>query len=155
MGQSYGGGQSVELAMLKDRVRLPDGSFIPWRSPARHYKMQIAAAVPIVPWTDLVYSLMPNGRTLDYTFTQAADDYVPAGIAKQSYVTGLYATGKATGFYAPPGVDPTADIQNWFAQIQGGRALQPGGERSSRPGDPELTTRATTCRPRPAARHRR
>jgi pimeloyl-ACP methyl ester carboxylesterase len=125
MGGSYGGGQSLELAMLKNRVRLPDGSFIPWRSPAHKYKMQIAAAVPIVPWSDLVYSLMPNGRTLDYTITQAADDYTPAGIAKNSYVSGLYATGNATGFYAPPGVDPTADIQNWFPQIQGGEPYSP------------------------------
>ncbi len=28
--------------------------------------MQIAAAAPNIPWTDLAYSLAPNGSTLDY-----------------------------------------------------------------------------------------
>ena len=32
-GISYGGGQSLELAFLRDRIRNPDGSFAPWRSP--------------------------------------------------------------------------------------------------------------------------
>jgi X-Pro dipeptidyl-peptidase (S15 family) len=30
---SYGGGQSTELAYLRDRIRRPDGTFAPWRSP--------------------------------------------------------------------------------------------------------------------------
>src|SRR3954451_24917634 len=29
-GISYGGGQSLELAFLRDRIRRPDGSFAPW-----------------------------------------------------------------------------------------------------------------------------
>ena len=33
-GDSYGGGQTLMLAALRDRVMLPDGSFAPWRSPA-------------------------------------------------------------------------------------------------------------------------
>ncbi len=33
-GDSYGGGQSMELAALHNRVMLPDGSLEPWRSPA-------------------------------------------------------------------------------------------------------------------------
>ena len=28
--------------------------------------MSLAAAAPEVPWTDLAYSLTPNGSTLDY-----------------------------------------------------------------------------------------
>ena len=28
--------------------------------------MEIAAAQPDIPWTDLAYSLLPNGHTLDY-----------------------------------------------------------------------------------------
>src|ERR687895_1695086 len=32
-GISYGGGQSIEPAYLRDRIRLQDGSFAPWRSP--------------------------------------------------------------------------------------------------------------------------
>ena len=34
-GISGGGGRSVGLAFLTDRVRLPDGRLVPWRSPAR------------------------------------------------------------------------------------------------------------------------
>ncbi|QEC49062.1 alpha/beta fold hydrolase [Baekduia soli] len=33
-GISYGGGFSTMLAFLKDRVRLPDGGYAPWTSPA-------------------------------------------------------------------------------------------------------------------------
>ena len=32
-GASYGGGQSMMLAALKNRVMLPDGSLVPWTSP--------------------------------------------------------------------------------------------------------------------------
>ena len=64
-GSSYGGGISMALAALRDRTMLPDGSLVPWKSPAGT-PMAIAAAVPQWPWTDLAYSLMPNGRTLDY-----------------------------------------------------------------------------------------
>src|SRR5436305_1861713 len=32
-GISYGGGQSMELAYLRDRIRRPDGSFAAWTSP--------------------------------------------------------------------------------------------------------------------------
>ena len=64
-GGSYGGGLSMALAALKNRKMLPDGSLVPWTSPGGK-PMQIAAAAPEIPWTDLAYSLMPNGRTLDY-----------------------------------------------------------------------------------------
>ena len=42
-GISYGGGQSLELAYLRDRIRMPDGSFAPWRSPSGT-PLSIAAA---------------------------------------------------------------------------------------------------------------
>src|SRR4051794_1717530 len=32
-GISYGGGMSNQLAYLKNRVRMPDGTFVPWTSP--------------------------------------------------------------------------------------------------------------------------
>jgi predicted acyl esterase len=32
-GISYGGGQSMELAFLADKIRRPDGTLAPWRSP--------------------------------------------------------------------------------------------------------------------------
>lgn len=86
--------------------------------------MRIAGAVPEIPWSDLVYSLEPNGRTLDYTITGPRDDLEPFGIAKQSWVSGLYGLGQSTGYIAPPGADPDADLTTWFAVVNAG---EPGG----------------------------
>ncbi len=63
-GESYGGGVSLQLATLKDRVMNPDGTISPWRSPAGT-PLSVAAAAPIIPWSDLAYSLVPNGHTVD------------------------------------------------------------------------------------------
>ena len=65
IGGSYGGGMSMALGALKDRKVMLDGSLVPWTSPAGK-PMRIAAAAPNIPWTDLAYSLVPNGSTLDY-----------------------------------------------------------------------------------------
>lgn len=120
MGGSYGGGQSLHLAVLRDRVRLPDGSYAPWVSEKREIPMRIAAAVPTVPWSDLVYSLMPNGSTLDYTVAGEQDSRDPLGVMKASYVSGLFAAGAASGYYAPPGADRDADLTVWFARVAAG-----------------------------------
>ena len=118
-GVSYGGGQSMMLAYLHDRVRLPDGSFIPWRSP-KGTPLRIAAAWPRWPWSDLVSALVPNGRFRDFETPRRDESRKPLGIPKQSYISGLYALGSTAGYYAPPGVDPTADITTWFARINRG-----------------------------------
>ena len=57
-GISYGGGQSIELAYLKNRIRLTNGEFAPWTS-AKGKAMEIAAAYPRWPWSDLVDALTP------------------------------------------------------------------------------------------------
>jgi fermentation-respiration switch protein FrsA (DUF1100 family) len=116
-GISYGGGQSIELAYLRDRIRREDGSFAPWLSPAGR-PMALAAAYPRWPWSDLVDSLMPNGRL--------ADSLDPIGVMKQSYVTGLFGLGATTGVYCgtpprpPVCTDPSADLARWYARIQAG-----------------------------------
>src|SRR5215218_4667486 len=121
-GVSYGGGMSLALAALRNRTMLPDGSLVAWKSPAGT-PMELAAAVPQWPWSDLAYSLMPNGTTLDY---RADNPYrgpggdAPIGVEKASYVTGLYATGLATSNYAPPGTDPGADLTGWYGLINAG-----------------------------------
>jgi predicted acyl esterase len=117
-GGSYGGGQSMALAALRDRIMLPDGTLKPWTSPKRGKAMRIAAAAPEIPWTDLAYSLMPNGRTLDYIADADYGDVV--GVMKASFVSGLYATGLASSNYAPPRTDPDADLITWYTLIAGG-----------------------------------
>jgi len=123
-GGSYGGGQSMALATLKDRfMDVNDGNKLkPWTSP-QGKPMRIAAAAPVIPWSDLVYSLVPNGRTLDYLVTPASgagSDLTPGGVEKQSFVSGLYALGASNGYYAPPGLDPEADLTSWYATINAG-----------------------------------
>jgi hypothetical protein len=108
-GASYGGGQSMILAALRNRVMLPDGTYTPWLSPGGT-PMEIAAAAPLIPWSDLAESLVPAGRTLD---TRSANPYgVRAGVMKKSWVDLLYAAGLIY-FYAPIGTDPGADIRGW------------------------------------------
>jgi hypothetical protein len=63
-GISYGGGQSMLLAALRNRIMLPDGTLAPWTSPLGT-PMEIAAAAPLIPWSDLAEALTPAGRTLD------------------------------------------------------------------------------------------
>ncbi len=118
IGGSYGGGMSMALGALKDRIVMPDYSLAPWQSPDGK-PMQIAATAPNVPWTDLAYSLSPNGSTLDYV---ADSPYVGRpGIEKESLVTGLYVSGLASeGFYSTPGTDPTADLTGWKAALDAG-----------------------------------
>ncbi len=118
-GISYGGGQSIELAMLKNRVRLPDGSFQPWTSPSGK-KLAIKAAYPRWPWSDLVDALDPNGRFMDTEIAPAGQSYEPFGVEIQSYVTGLFALGQAEGYVAPPGVDEEADLTKWYTVTNAG-----------------------------------
>jgi hypothetical protein len=118
-GISYGGGVSLELAALRDRIERPDGTLAPWTSPGGR-PMRIAGAVPQIPWSDLVYALEPNGRTLDYTITGPTDDLDPIGVAKQSWIAGLFGLGASTGYYAPPGVDPASDLTTWYGVVNAG-----------------------------------
>jgi dienelactone hydrolase len=126
-GESYGGGVSLELATLNNRVMNPDGSLSPWHSPAGA-ALHIAAAAPVIPWSDLDYSLLPNGRTLDTTVTSPTADLTPIGVEKQSFVTGLFATAPPNGYYAPPGTNPQADLTSWFATINAGEPYDTNSE---------------------------
>jgi predicted acyl esterase len=114
-GPSYAGGLSMALAALKTRKMLPDGSLVPWTSPGGT-PMRIAAAAPEIPWTDLAYSLAPNGRTLDYVTDNTYGP--PTGILKQSFVAGLFALGAASGNYSSS--DPDANLPQWYARTNTG-----------------------------------
>ncbi len=132
-GISYGGGQSLELAYLRDRIRRPDGSFAPWTSP-KGKSLSIAAAWPRWPWSDLVDSLLPNGRFLDTEVAPPGQSLDPVGIPIASYVSGLYALGKSSGYYcgdAPassPCTNPDADLTTDFALVNAGEPPTPLAE---------------------------
>ncbi|HEY7891771.1 MAG TPA: CocE/NonD family hydrolase [Solirubrobacteraceae bacterium] len=140
-GISYGGGQSIELAYLRDRIRCAgaydtfpndpcagksENSYVPWTSP-NGTPLQIAASYPRWPWSDLVTALLPNGRFLDYvTATDGADGSTgsgsPIGVPISSYISGLYLLGAASGFYEPPAPlgEPPWDLTTDFAAVNVG-----------------------------------
>lgn len=127
-GISYGGGQSMELAFLHDKVRLPNGKLAPWRSP-KGKKMAIAAAYPRWPWSDLISALIPNGRFKDWKVAGPEQSLHPYGVPISSFLNGLYLTGVINGYYcggAPassPCTDPSANISQDKAWIDAGQPL--------------------------------
>ena len=99
--------------------------------PAR--ALHIAAAAPVIPWSDLDYSLVPNGRTLDYRLACASDDLNPFGVEKQSFVTGLYAEGNEYGYYAAAGRQPPGRPHHLVWRHQCRRAVRRQRHRHRQP----------------------
>jgi hypothetical protein len=135
-GDSYGGGQSLMLAALRDRVMLPDGTLAPWRSPAGK-PLRIAAAAPVIPWSDLISAAAPNGRVFSNAITPRSVATSPVGVEKASFVNAIFAAaqfatgpgqpigepfvpGRPMGFLAPGGVDPEADVGGWVTRTSAG-----------------------------------
>lgn len=126
VGGSYGGGMSMALAALRNRVMMPDGSLVPWTSPGG-IPMSLAAAAPNIPWTDLAASLVPNGSTLDYVSDAPYKGRI--GVEKQSLILGLYLAGCTAGYCAPAGLDPSADLTGWKTLLDAGEPYDtPAGE---------------------------
>jgi dienelactone hydrolase len=135
-GDSYGGGQSFALAALRDRVMAPDGSLVAWRSPGGT-PLSVAAAAPVIPWTDLLGAIAPNGRELTYGVTPQGATIAPVGVFKISFAHGILAAaqfatgpgqpvgepfipGRSMGYLAPAGADPEADVAGWVARADQG-----------------------------------
>lgn len=115
-GTSYGAGQSLELATLKNRMALPDGRLVPWTSPEGR-PMAIAASAPNWAWSDLAGMLIPNGRTLDYL---ADASYGRIGMPLASYVGLLFVGGGGLGYFPPPGIEAASDADTWVARFMAG-----------------------------------
>jgi predicted acyl esterase len=118
-GVSYGGGQSLELATLKNRMRLPSGALVPWTSPVRHVPMHVAGAFALWAWDDLTDALDPNGHLSTTNDSPASADVVPGGVPKQSWNTLLYGV-TTTGYLSPPGTEPTSDLTSWYTSLLAG-----------------------------------
>jgi predicted acyl esterase len=111
-GVSYGGGQSLQLAAQRHRIRGTDGKLAPWRSPAGR-RLRLAASWPRWPWSDIAASLIPNGRFRDDRVRSLGSTQHPIGVEKFSYATGLLLVTEGTAFLAQPNVDPTTDLRTW------------------------------------------
>ena len=135
-GDSYGGGQSLMMAALRNRIMLPDGSYERWRSPAGT-RVRLAGAAPVIPWTDLVTAAAPNGSVSSTGRTSRRRATTPVGVEKASVVNAIFAAaqfatgpgqpigepfvpGRPMGYLAPPGVDPEADVAGWVARTTQG-----------------------------------
>ncbi len=119
LGASYGGGATLQIAYLKNRIRNADGSFSPWTSPLGT-PLSLKAGWAMVPWSNLASALTPNGRFLDFDSNTAGLSTSPVGVPIASYINGLYTSGDASGWYPAAGADPEADITTWKDQLFAG-----------------------------------
>lgn len=139
-GDSGGGGPSWDLALTQDQVvqlaSTPSSVVTAqWVSPLGT-PLHLAAAVPMFTWTDLIDALVSNGRASDCvssipatcSFGEPTDASrtSPIGVEKESYVAGLFVKGPGdvpsdpqygAQYVAAPNSDPTADLTQWFADI--------------------------------------
>jgi len=92
-GGSYGGGFAW-MALTDPK----------WASPGGQ-DMKLAVSAPRYGWTDIVYSLIPNGHHSQYPGDLPAfdgsDSRSPFGIPKQSIVSILYGTGQFGATFTP------------------------------------------------------
>jgi fermentation-respiration switch protein FrsA (DUF1100 family) len=126
-GASYGGGISLALASLRNREMLTSGELKAWESPTGQ-KMEIAAAVPQWPWSDLSYALAPNGRNLDYVTNSPYNGpagNLPIGVWKASWSTYLGKVGEFLSNYEPE--DEQADIPGWLLRLEAGEPYTDAG----------------------------
>lgn len=112
IGGSYGGGQAWLLMTTRGSSRLPFGS---WLSPGGR-RVRLGAVVPSYTWTDLLYSLVPNGRHFSGEVLDPATAHTPIGIGKQTIANGfLLTSGGKLPDYAT----------RWLARFDAGEPYDP------------------------------
>lgn len=114
-GGSYGGGQAWMLMTTRSDPRLAYGA---WRSP-RGRLVRLAAIVPQFTWTDLLYSLAPNGHHLSGG-VDPRTALTPIGVGKQTIVN---------GFLATIGSKLTPQIAQWLARFDLGEPYEVPGDK--------------------------
>src|SRR2546428_1693689 len=100
MGASYGGAHSWLAAVEPVFTTRPGGKTV-----------HIRTVVPVAAGTDLLYSLIPNGRPNEAT--------TPAGGVKLSYLNGLFLTGLRAPSEARPYSNYPAYLFQWSAVVNG------------------------------------
>jgi acetyl esterase/lipase len=118
IGGSYGGGQAWLLLTTRESPSLHYGT---WFSPGGRL-LRLAAVVPGFTWSDLLYTLAPNGRQRSDGVDPASAD-TPFGIGKQTVVDGLLAT--------TPAQTLPAYVAAWVARLN-------AGEPYDNPADPVI-----------------
>ena len=110
LGRSYGGGQTWMLTR--------DNS---WRSPEGR-RVRVAAAVPIIGWTDLLDALLPNGRATDVkSFEKNTADRLDQrraeriGVLKESYASTFYMGMSSAAKFKLPGY-----LNAWYESMLAG-----------------------------------
>ncbi|MFG2053440.1 CocE/NonD family hydrolase C-terminal non-catalytic domain-containing protein [Micromonospora sp. NPDC048930] len=142
-GGSYGGGES----WLQAAAQAGSEYWSEWPGLPR---LRLQVAVPKYPWTDLAYALMPNGhpggpsqapagepyRGSDlYSSAQGAPDTLgvgnPIGVAKSSYVGGLYSLGTANGAFDEGSPSPQSNgpepFTAWLGRVDAGEPYSAAG----------------------------
>ena len=132
-GGSYGGGESW---MQASQPIWDANSFAAPSSPPLPV-LQLQVAVPKYPWTDLAYSLAPNGHPgpwdgTSYSASQGSPTDPsdtgqgrPFGNAKFSYVAGFFLEGLIQGIFesgttVTPSTEGPVDLPAWAARALGG-----------------------------------
>lgn len=142
-GGSYGGGESwLQAAEQAARPYWADLPGLP--------QLRLRVAVPKYPWTDLAYSLAPNGhpggrsqapadqpyRGSDlYSSAQGAPDTFgvgnPFGVSKLSYVNGLYSLGTTNGVFDEGSTTPQTNgpepYSAWLDRVTAGEPYDTPG----------------------------
>lgn len=109
-GVSYGGGASVMLAFLRDRVVRPDGTLVPWRSP-RGTRIRLAAAWPRWGWT--------NGEAIFTRIGRGGWLRKPPGVSVGAWADTIFGAAN-TGLVAPLGSELSADVNGWKQLLDAG-----------------------------------
>ncbi len=127
-GSSYGGIQALQLAFLKDRIRLPGGGYAPWRSPAGT-PMRVAGAAPMLAWSDAVAAMFPGGDFGDATTPASTATRTQFGPRLASFFDLITTGAQVVNFVAPPGADPSVDFRRWLT-LSGEALTRPDGKRA-------------------------
>lgn len=123
-GFSYGGGIATQLGYLKDRIRCPkvpvegdspcdsaeSGELRPWTSPTGT-PLAFGAVYAQWHWSDLIASLLPNGRFLDFDPSTLDSSLEPVGVMAQSYVQALVGLAETAGYIIAPQVPGSTDSE--------------------------------------------
>jgi dienelactone hydrolase len=127
-GGSYGGGESWLLASQAE-----------WTAPhaqdAALPVLRLQVAVPKYPWTDLAYSLAPNGHgggasgsdlyeSSQGKATSPSGQGNPFGVVKASWVTGFFEVGTQKGVFeegstTTPSQEGPINLASWLDRVMG------------------------------------